>query len=275
MNVALLGFLLVALLGSLRFFRSFRHQRRARRLGQEGERIVSQQLRKAIRHREAILLDDLLLPYRGKWSQTDHIVLTPYGLLVVETKNYGGYVRGSWVQSTWLHRVGTQSFSPYSPLWQNDTHMKAIFALLADGLPKKKKASFVRRSQNLVVLTSRCKLTMDDGFEGTSPAGFSAYVMQEDALASHVARFFSQQKRTTKDRLSVSEWKTLAKILRQASPRGHARKKAMRQHLRRRRGQIAHHEPLGVEQHAHRRIGDSSLAPYFFQYDGGHHPTET
>ena len=63
----------------------------ARLKGAAGERAVARVLN---RLGEAALHDIILLNGRGGLTQIDHLVLTPVGLWVVETKNYAGQVLG-------------------------------------------------------------------------------------------------------------------------------------------------------------------------------------
>lgn len=39
---------------------------------------------------EYIVLHDLLLPYKDGTTQIDHVIISPYGIFVIETKNYTG-----------------------------------------------------------------------------------------------------------------------------------------------------------------------------------------
>ncbi len=78
---------------------------RAERRGAAGEAQVSRTLRRAFTH----VADDLILPDgRGGLTQIDHLVLTPNGLLVIETKNYRGLVFGRMNDPNWTQVVGRQ-----------------------------------------------------------------------------------------------------------------------------------------------------------------------
>jgi len=57
------------------------------------------------------------------YSQIDHVIITPYGLFVIETKNYQGTIYGGKDRKTWLVNG---KFKMMSPLVQNYGHIQAI-----------------------------------------------------------------------------------------------------------------------------------------------------
>ena len=80
-----------------------------------------------------ILLNDLTLPDRdGGTTQIDHILLSPFGIFVIETKNYKGWIFGSERQKQWTQKIYKQSFKFQNPLHQNYKHMKVLAAALDD-----------------------------------------------------------------------------------------------------------------------------------------------
>lgn len=80
-----------------------------------------------------ILLNDLTLPdFEGGTTQIDHILLSPYGIFVIETKNYKGWIFGSERQKQWTQKIYKQSFKFQNPIHQNYKHMKVLEQILAD-----------------------------------------------------------------------------------------------------------------------------------------------
>lgn len=74
--------------------------------------------------------NDVILPdRRGGLTQTDHLALTPGGLLVVETKTFGGVILGQAGESTWTQVIGRHRHGFQNPLRQNYAHIQAIRAL--------------------------------------------------------------------------------------------------------------------------------------------------
>jgi hypothetical protein len=96
--------------------------------GAAGEAAVSRVLRRFC----AEVADDVLLPDgRGGLTQLDHLALTGAGLLVVETKNYGGLIFGRRGEPTWTQTLGRSRHRFQNPLRQNFAHLEAVRALAA------------------------------------------------------------------------------------------------------------------------------------------------
>lgn len=83
-----------------------------------------------------IQLDQLPMEYRylsdlqvenpkakSGYSQIDHVVLTPYGIFVIETKNYQGTIYGGKERKTWLVNG---KFKMMNPFVQNYGHIQAL-----------------------------------------------------------------------------------------------------------------------------------------------------
>lgn len=80
-----------------------------------------------------ILLNDLTLPdAEGGTTQIDHIVLSPFGIFVIETKNYKGWIFGGERQKQWTQKIYKQSFKFQNPIHQNYKHMKVLEQVLSD-----------------------------------------------------------------------------------------------------------------------------------------------
>ena len=93
--------------------------------GMVGEQIVAgilDQLPKDKYH----VLNDVLLEIGNTSSQIDHIVVSRYGVFVIETKNYAGVVYGEEDDQRWLQIVGGKKNYFYNPLKQNERHVQVI-----------------------------------------------------------------------------------------------------------------------------------------------------
>lgn len=77
---------------------------------------------------------DLIIPDSRGTTQLDHIYLSRFGIFVVETKHYRGWIYGSEQQARWTQVIYKQKHSFQNPLRQNYRHIKALSALL--GLPE-------------------------------------------------------------------------------------------------------------------------------------------
>lgn len=74
-------------------------------------------------------LSDLLIPNpkaKSGYSQIDHVVITPYAIFVIETKNYQGIIYGRKDRNTWLVNG---KFKMMNPFVQNYGHIKALSSL--------------------------------------------------------------------------------------------------------------------------------------------------
>ncbi|MEN8990619.1 nuclease-related domain-containing protein [Acinetobacter sp. YH12069] len=84
-----------------------------------------------------ILLNDLTLPDgEGATTQIDHLLLGPFGVFVIETKNYKGWIFGSERQKQWTQKIYKKSFKFQNPIHQNYKHMKVLEQVLSDIVDK-------------------------------------------------------------------------------------------------------------------------------------------
>ena len=67
-----------------------------------------------------ILLTDLMIRNsHGKSSQIDHVVLSEYGIFVIETKTYSGWIFGNEQAEEWKKIVYKNQYSFRNPVKQN------------------------------------------------------------------------------------------------------------------------------------------------------------
>ncbi len=81
------------------------------------------------------VLNDVYLPRARRPSeitQIDHVVALGGGLLVIETKGWGGTIFGRPDGKQWHRYVGKQKVSRQNPLHQNAMHVKAVQAAFPD-----------------------------------------------------------------------------------------------------------------------------------------------
>lgn len=98
--------------------------------GSRGEVRVNKRLNSSLDEQEYHVLRDLTLPTKGGTTQIDHVVVSRFGIFVIETKNMKGWIFGSANQARWtqtLHRYKSQF---QNPLRQNYKHIKVIEELL-------------------------------------------------------------------------------------------------------------------------------------------------
>ncbi|PIV91305.1 MAG: nuclease [Gallionellales bacterium CG17_big_fil_post_rev_8_21_14_2_50_54_146] len=66
-------------------------------------------------------------------TQIDHIIVSRYGIFVIETKNMEGWIFGTESQPKWTQSFRKSKFQFQNPLHQNFRHIKALEEFL--GLP--------------------------------------------------------------------------------------------------------------------------------------------
>ncbi|MCF7675645.1 MAG: NERD domain-containing protein [Akkermansiaceae bacterium] len=63
-------------------------------------------------------------------TQLDHVVVSPYGIFVIETKNYQGWIFGTEKQAQWTQQIYRHKSKFQNPLHQNALHVKSLAAFL-------------------------------------------------------------------------------------------------------------------------------------------------
>lgn len=76
---------------------------------------------------------DVTLPTSDGTTQIDHIIVSEYGVFVIETKNMGGWIFGDPNHPKWTQTFGKSKNSFQNPLRQNYKHIKGLEALLQIG----------------------------------------------------------------------------------------------------------------------------------------------
>ncbi|GAA0310975.1 NERD domain-containing protein [Psychrobacter aestuarii] len=77
-------------------------------------------------------INNVTLPLaNGGSTQIDHIIVSPYGIFVIETKNYKGWIFGSEHQRQWTQTIMGKKYKFQNPLHQNYLHIKALSDVLA------------------------------------------------------------------------------------------------------------------------------------------------
>lgn len=100
--------------------------------GIAGETLISQLLVKL--PKEYHVMNDLLLSSGKNSIQIDHVVISPFGIFCIETKNWKGKILGSANSELWTQYVQGHQLSYRNPLLQNNAHV----SVLQDFLSSKK-----------------------------------------------------------------------------------------------------------------------------------------
>lgn len=122
-------------------------------------------------------INNVTVPTPNGTTQIDHVIVSRYGVFVVETKNMDGWIFGSEKSPQWTQSVFGKKYKFQNPLHQNYRHTKALSEFL--GVEHSKFIS-------IVMFWGECE------FKTPVPAnvmsrGYIAYIK------SHTAVLFSDQ----------------------------------------------------------------------------------
>ncbi|MCH3916090.1 MAG: NERD domain-containing protein [Spirochaetia bacterium] len=99
--------------------------------GSKGESWIARSL-KQLDKDEYLVLNDLLFQTKYGSSQIDHIVISIYGIFVIETKNYKGWIYGSEASEYWSQIIYKEKNQFRNPIRQNLAHVYALKTILSD-----------------------------------------------------------------------------------------------------------------------------------------------
>lgn len=98
--------------------------------GVAGEFTVNILARIMLNKDEYHLIKNVTLRTEDGTTQIDHVIVSRYGVFVVETKNMKGWIYGSRNQKQWTQKIYKHSNKFQNPLHQNYKHVKTIESLL-------------------------------------------------------------------------------------------------------------------------------------------------
>lgn len=104
---------------------------RAEIKGYIGEKIIAFMLRRLDKDSYKII-NDLMVETETGTSQIDHVIVSDYGVFVIETKNYKGWIFGDDKGRYWTQVIYKRKEKFYNPVRQNQGHVKALRKVLAD-----------------------------------------------------------------------------------------------------------------------------------------------
>lgn len=98
------------------------------------------------------IINNLFISVNGSTHQIDHVVVSPYGIFSIETKQYNGYITGSKYDKNWIRYTGKNKYYYSNPIRQNYGHCKALAKLLNIDESK---------IYNIVCIPSKAKMKID------------------------------------------------------------------------------------------------------------------
>lgn len=111
-----------------------RHASRTSAFQNRGEAVVSRVTLTNFGPPEYHLLNHVTLRMRDGTTQVDHILVSRFGVFVIETKNYKGWIFANAKQANWTQVLFNYKFKFQNPILQNFRHVLAVQDLL-DFLP--------------------------------------------------------------------------------------------------------------------------------------------
>ena len=110
--------------------------------------------RKALKNlpKEYIMFNNVFIYVDSKTHEIDHVIVSPYGIFCIETKQYNGYFTGNKYDKKWTKYVGRKKYYCNNPIRQNYGHVKSLSKLLN-----------IREDKiyNVVCIPSRAKLAIN------------------------------------------------------------------------------------------------------------------
>lgn len=94
--------------------------------GMIGEAFVNFMISKNLDKEEYRLLKNVILKTEDGTTQIDHILVSVYGLFVLETKNMKGWIFGSERQAQWTQQIFKKKIKFQNPIHQNYKHTKTL-----------------------------------------------------------------------------------------------------------------------------------------------------
>ena len=158
---------------------------------------------------EYTIFNDMYVPKKdGKMTQIDHVLLSPYGIFVIETKNYTGWIFGQEQQKNWTQTIYNKKSRFYNPVMQNNTHVKALKHYLDMNVPM----------FSIVVFSNAATFKFKDSFH-------QAHVIQNKQLKRTIKQYTITQ-------ISVQQLTYISQLVQSLNPTTRKQKSDIKkQHL--------------------------------------------
>lgn len=104
--------------------------------GKIGEGVVNLAAKLRLDSKVYHLIKDVTIPTKNGTTQIDHIIVSRFGIFVIETKNYAGWIFADAKSAKWTQVHFKQKHPFQNPLRQNYAHICALSELL--NVPKEK-----------------------------------------------------------------------------------------------------------------------------------------
>lgn len=78
------------------------------------------------------VINNIMLQTGSRTTQIDHIVVSNYGIFVIETKNYKGWIIGNEFDDYWTQVIFKRKEKLHNPIKQNYRHIQALKDVLSE-----------------------------------------------------------------------------------------------------------------------------------------------
>jgi len=95
-----------------------------------GEFIINTATKLLLDKNKYHLIKNVILPTKDGTTQIDHIIVSEYGIFVIETKNMKGWIFGNERQKYWTQKIYKYTNKFQNPLHQNYKHIKTLEIIL-------------------------------------------------------------------------------------------------------------------------------------------------
>lgn len=157
----------------------------------DGESRLSRTIRACFNAPNYHLLNHVTLRMNDGTTQVDHILVSRFGVFVMETKNYNGWIFANAGHATWTQVMFNKRSQFQNPIFQNLRHVRAVREVL-DFLPP----DCVR---SVVVFTG------DAEFKTEVPPG----VVTLSSLADHIREHATEVMSTNRVQFCVGRLETI------------------------------------------------------------------
>lgn len=98
--------------------------------GLAGEMLVNISVKIHLNKDKYHILRNVTLPTADGTTQIDHIIVSEYGVFVIETKNMKGWIFGGVRQKTWTQKIFKYTKKFQNPLHQNYKHVETLKSVM-------------------------------------------------------------------------------------------------------------------------------------------------
>lgn len=100
--------------------------------GLVGELFVKRELEIIAKQYDFILFNNLYLLFENRVVQIDHLLILNDCIFVIETKNWSFTTYGNIKNDKWIQYHGNEKKYIFSPIKQNNNHVKTIYSILRE-----------------------------------------------------------------------------------------------------------------------------------------------